>query len=94
MYNIIVRDIVDTATGNEPRAQATIRIGDTRFWKQRRSKMGEMRNILVDGVMAKGKVAVWIKGPLCDSAIRNVFTETPQTQRYDAPEPKERVIME
>ena len=94
MYNIIVRDIVDTATGSEPRAQATIRIGDTGYYMQRRSQMGEMRNILVDGVMAKGKVAVWIKGPLCDSAIRNVFTETPQTQRYDAPEPKERVIME
>lgn len=94
MYNIIVRDIVDTATGNEPRAQATIRIGDIRFYKQRRSQMGEMRNILVDGVMAKGKVAVWIKGPLCDSAIRNVFTETSQTKRYDTSVPTERVILE
>lgn len=56
--------------------------------------MGEMRNILVDGVMAKGKVAVWIKGPLCDSAIRNVFTETPQTKRYDTSAPTERVILE
>lgn len=94
MYNIIVRDIVDTAVGDEPRAQATVRIGDIRFYKQRRSQMGEMRNILVDGVMAKGKVAVWIKGPLCDSAIRNVFTETPQTKRYDTSAPTERVILE
>ena len=94
MYNIIVRDVVDTAAGADPRAQATIRIGDVNYWSIRRSKMGEMRNILIDGVMARGKVAVWIKGPLSDSAIRNVFVDSGETKRYDISAPTENVILD
>lgn len=94
MYNIIVRDIIDTATGDDPRAQATIRIGDSRFFKQRRSKMGEMYNIVVDTVLAKGKYAVWIKGPLCDSRIRNIISESPTAGQFNISAPTERVVIE
>ncbi len=94
MYNVIVRDVVDTASGADPRAQATIRIGDTAYSGIRRSRMGEMRNVLVDGVMARGRVAVWVKGPLQDSVIRNVFLPDPATRRIDASAPMERVTVD
>lgn len=94
MYNIIVRDIVDTAAGNDPRAQAAIRIGDKRFWHIRRSNMGEMRNISIDTVMSKGKRAVWIRGPLCDSRIRNIFPESPDSTKVNIDAPTERVVVE
>lgn len=94
MYNIIVRDVIDTATGNEPRAQATVRIGDVRYWQIRRSELGEMRNILVDGVMAKGKVGVTIKGPLQDAVIRNIFIENPSVKKYEIAAPVERVRLD
>ena len=94
MYNIIVRDVMDTATGKDPRAQATIRIGDVNYSSIRRSQMGEMRNVLVDGVIAKGRVGVWIKGPLQDSVIRNVFLPDSKTKKYDVTAPLERVELE
>jgi len=72
MYNIIVRDIIDTSSGKEPRVQAAIRIGDTNYSSIRKSELGEMFNITVDTVMTRGKIAVLVKGPLKDSVIRNI----------------------
>lgn len=73
MYNIIVRDIIDTSTGKEPRVQAAIRIGDTNYSSIRKSELGEMFNITVDTVKTRGKIAVLIKGPLKDSVIQNIM---------------------
>jgi polygalacturonase len=72
MYNIIVRDIIDSSSGKEPRVQAAIRIGDTNYSSIRKSQMGEMFNITVDTVMTRGRTAVLIRGPLKDSVIRNI----------------------
>lgn len=73
MYNIIIRDIIDTSSGNEPRVQSAVRIGDLNYSSIRKSELGEMFNITVDTVMTRGKTAVKISGPLKDSVIRNIM---------------------
>lgn len=72
MYNILVRDIIDTSTAGEKRVQAAVRIGDTNYSSIRPSELGEMFNIVVDTVMTRGQVGVLIRGPLKDSVIRNI----------------------
>jgi hypothetical protein len=73
MYNIIVRDVIDTSSGSDPRVQAAVRIGDTNYSSMRRSELGEMFNISVDTVMTRGRVGVTIRGPLKDSRIENIM---------------------
>jgi polygalacturonase len=73
MYNIIVRDVIDTSTAGERRVQAAVRIGDTRYSSMRKAELGEMFNIVVDTVMTRGRTGVLIKGPLKDSSINTVI---------------------
>ena len=82
MHHVTVENVVDTATGEQKRPKATIRIGDSRFHKTRRCEMGEMHHVFVRNVTASGKVAVWVKGPLCDSEIVSV-AEAPGGKKYD-----------
>ncbi len=52
MYNIEVRDVYDTHIDN-PEAKKNIgavRIGDVDYWKETPCKVGEMHDIIVDGV--------------------------------------------
>jgi len=84
MYNIIVPDIIDTSTEKDPPVQGAIRIGDTLYWSLRRSQMGEMFNIVVDTVITRGQMGVWIKGPMNDSVIRNIMVYGGCTKRVEA----------
>ena len=74
MHHVEVSDIVDTTdvAAGDPRCQATIRIGDTNYWSIRCNELGEMHHITVRDVASSGRAAVWIKGPLCDSAITGI----------------------
>lgn len=93
MHHVTVEDVVDTATGDDRRPQATIRLGDIHFHKTRRCEMGEMHHITVRGVKASGKVAVWLKGPLCDSSITDI-TVAPNGRKYEITAPLERVELD
>lgn len=93
MHHITVEDIIDTATGDQKRSQATIRIGDSHYHRTRRCQMGEMHHVSVRNVTAAGKVAVWVKGPLCDSEIVSI-TETPGGAKYDISAPIENVTLD
>lgn len=92
MHHITVENVVDTAAGDQKRPQATIRIGDSGFHKTRRCEMGEMHHISIRGVMASGKVAVWVRGPLCDSEIVSV-TEAPGGVKYKVDAQTENVVL-
>ena len=93
MYNITVSNIVDTTTGDQLRAKAAIRIGDSRFWSMRKNEMGEMHHIAISDVDAKGNVGVAIKGPISDSRITGI--KVPEgTPRYCITAPMERVWVE
>jgi hypothetical protein len=93
MYNITVSNIVDTTTGEQLRAKAAIRIGDSRFWSMRKNEMGEMHHITISDVDAKGNVGVSIKGPISDSKITGI--KVPEgVPRYSISAPLERVYME
>ena len=82
MHHIVVSNIVDTTGPDQPRAYGTIRIGDVNYWSIRRAQPGDLHDILVEDVEAKGKVGVWIKCPISDSTLRNV--RVPEgTRKYD-----------
>lgn len=83
MHHISVTDVIDTAKAEEgdKLCYATIRLGDTNYWTSSQAKLGDMHNISVANVEAKGKVGVWIKGPLKDSRIVNVSVP-PSTDKY------------
>ena len=93
MHHIAVENVVDTATGDQKRPQATIRIGDTHFHKTRRCEMGEMHHVSVRDVAASGKVAVWVKGPLCDSEVVSIVG-APGGKKYDITAPVENVRLD
>ena len=93
MHHVAIEDVVDTASGNDRRPQATIRLGDVSYHKVRRCQMGEMHHVTVKGVKASGKVAVWMKGPMCDSSVTDV-TPGPGGRRYDITAPLERVALD
>jgi hypothetical protein len=93
MHHITVENVVDTASGVQKRPQATIRIGDSRFHKTRKCEMGEMHHVSVRGVKASGKVAVQVKGPLCDSEIVSV-TEAPGGVKYKVDAQTENVVLD
>jgi len=73
MYNIIMRDIIDTSAAGEKRVYSAVRIGDRNYSSIRRAEPGEMFNVVVDTVLTRGQAGVRIDGPLNDSAIRNIF---------------------
>ena len=93
MHHIAVENVVDTATGDQKRPQATIRIGDVLFHRTRRCEMGEMHHVSVRDVTASGKIAVWVKGPLCDSEIVSI-NETMGGKKYDITAPVENVRLD
>ena len=93
LHHVDISNVVDTAGTDDPRAQATIRIGDRIFHKTRRCEMGEMHHVFVRGVKASGKVAVWVKGPLCDSEVVSV-TESSGGAKYDITAQIENVVLD
>jgi len=93
MHDITVENVTDTATGDQKRPQATIRIGDVYYHKTRRCQLGEMHHITVKNVTSSGKIAVWVKGPLVDSEITGIVTP-PGGKKYDVTAPTERVVLD
>ena len=93
MHHITVDGVVDTASGKDKRPQATIRLGDVNYHKTRRCEMGEMHHIRVENVKASGPIAVWMKGPICDSSITHIEA-IPGGRKYDITAPHERVTMD
>lgn len=93
MHHITVENVVDTATEGGKRPQATIRIGDRAFHKTRRCEMGEMHHVAVRNVTASGPIAVWIKGPLCDSEVVGVVA-APGGRKYDVTAPLRNVRLD
>ncbi|MDX9867027.1 MAG: glycosyl hydrolase family 28 protein [Kiritimatiellia bacterium] len=73
LYNIIVRDVIDTSTDRDPRVQAAVRIGDTNYSSMRKAEPGEMFNIVVDTVLTRGHTGVTILGPLKNARIDNIL---------------------
>ena len=93
MHDITVENVVDTATGNDKRSAATIRLGDVRFHKTRPCQMGEFYNITVRNVKSASPVGVWLKGPMCDSEVTGIEA-MPGGKRYDITAPLERVKLD
>ena len=93
MHHITVENVVDTATGSDKRPQATIRLGDVNYHCTRRCAMGEMHHVTVRNVKASGPVAVWMKGPMCDSEIVSIEA-APGGRKYDRTAPIERVALD
>jgi dienelactone hydrolase len=93
MHHVSVENVFDTASGDQKRPQATIRIGDVLFHKTRRCEMGEMHHISVRDVTASGNVAVWVKGPLRDSEIVSVKA-APGGKKYDITAPVDNVRLD
>ena len=93
MHHITVENVVDTATGSDKRPQATIRLGDVNYHCTRRCAMGEMHHVTVRNVKASGPVAVWMKGPMCDSEIVSIEA-APGGRKYDRTAPIERVTLD
>ena len=90
LHHVDISNVVDTAGTDDPRAQATIRIGDSYNWSGVRDRGGDMHHIRVRDVTAKGNVGVWIKGALCDSSLGGV--RVPKgTKPFDVTAPLERV---
>ena len=94
MYNIVIRDIIDTSTSKERRVHSTVKLGSTGYSSIRRSQLGEMFNITVDTVMTRGKIAVLIRGPLKDSVIRNIMGFDGCTNLVQKMAPVENVTIE
>lgn len=76
MHHIAVSNVVDTTdvAKGHPRCQATLRIGDVNYWSIKRNELGDMRDIVVKDVECRGRVGVWIHGPLADATFMNVTT--------------------
>lgn len=72
LYNIFVRDVVDASGPQEPRVQAAVKIGDTRYWSLYQSQLGDTYNVFVDTVLSRGRTAVRIQGPLKNAVLRNI----------------------
>lgn len=90
LHHVDVSNVVDEAAPGEPRAQATIRIGDSYNWSAARDREGDMHHIRVSDVTARGMVGVWIKGALSDSSLRGI--RVPKgTKPYDVTAPLRRV---
>lgn len=93
MHHISVDGVIDTAKNGDKRSQATIRIGDTHFHKTRPCAMGEMHHISVRNVQSASPIAVWLKGPLCDSTVTGI-TPMPGGNRYEIKAQLERVELD
>lgn len=72
MYNVTVRDVVDTTAPGEPQAQAAIRIGDVKYWQIRPAELGDMHDITIENVTSHAKLGVWVKGALSNARIDGV----------------------
>ena len=95
MHHVTVSNVVDTTdvTASEPRCQAAIRIGDVNYWSIRCNELGEMHHVTVRDVASSGRVAVWIKGPLCDSAVDGIRCLA-GGRKYDVTAPLARVALD
>lgn len=95
MHHVTVSNVVDTTdvSKGEPRCQAAIRIGDVNYWSIRRNDLGEMHHVTVRDVASAGRVAVWIKGPLCDSSVTGIRCLA-DGKKYDVTAPVARVDLD
>jgi len=72
MYNIFIRDIMDTSRDGEKRAHAAVKIGDVRYSTLSKAQKGDTSRVFVDNVLTRAEIVVKIQGTLQDSAIRDV----------------------
>ena len=72
LYNIFIRDVVDASGPQDPRVQAAVKIGDTRYWSLSQSQLGDTYNVFVDTVLSRGRTAVRIQGPLKNAVLRTI----------------------
>ena len=83
MHDVVVRDVVECVAPNAKHPTfATVRIGDGTIYGAAAAE-GDMYNVLVDGVWAKGQCCVRVMGPLRDVTIRNLFPATAGTKKYE-----------
>lgn len=94
LYNIFVRDVVDASGPQEPRVQAAVKIGDTRYWSLSQSQLGDTYNVFVDTVLSRGRTAVRIQGPLKNAVLRNIVGYDGCTNLVDKSAPTENLSVD
>ena len=79
VYNIDITDVIDTAPNDAIyTAGGNIKIHDSYYRRERISQLGEMFNIRIDGVYAKGLYAVKFEQTANNVSIKNVFQNNPK----------------
>lgn len=94
LYNIFIRDIMDASGPNDPRVQAGVKIGDLRYWSMSQCQLGDTYNVFVDNVLARGKTAVRIQGPLKNAVLRNIVGYGGCTNLVEKTAPTENVLID
>ncbi len=94
LYNIFIRDVVDASGPNDPRIQAAVKIGDTRYWSLSQCLLGDTYNVFVDTVLSRGRTAVRIQGPLKNAVLRNVVGTGGCTNLIERSAPTENVTVD
>lgn len=72
LYNIFISDVMDASGPDDPRVQAGVKIGDTRYGSMSQCRLGDTFNVFVDNVLTRGKIGVKIQGPLKNAVLRNI----------------------
>ena len=94
LYNIFISDVVDASSTGEPRVQASVKIGDLRYWSMSPCRLGETFNVFVDNVLTRGKTGVRIQGPLKNAVLRNIVGYDGCTNLVEKTAPTENVIID
>lgn len=78
VYNIDIKSVIDTSPeGAIYTSGGNIKINDSYYKRQRISQPGEMYNINIDGVYAKGQYAVVLQQQASNVSIKNVYQNNP-----------------
>ncbi|MDX9868351.1 MAG: glycosyl hydrolase family 28 protein [Kiritimatiellia bacterium] len=94
LYNIFIRDILDTSGPSDPRVRAGVKIGDTGYWSMRRCESGDTFNIFVDTVLTRGRSGVLIQGPLRNAVLRDIAGYDGCTNLVERNAPTQNVTVE
>ena len=94
LYNIFVSDIMDASGPKDPRVQAGVKIGDTRYGSMSQCQLGDTYNIFVDNVLTRGKTGVKIQGPLKNAVLRNIVGYDGCTNLVERSAPTENVAID
>lgn len=79
IYNIDISSVIDTSPEDAIYSSGgNIKINDSYYHKIRISEPGEMYNIRIDGVYAKGVYAVVFKQQASNVSIKNVYQNNPK----------------